>query len=470
MDGRVSMPFELYKNIHLVGIKGVAMTSLAQCLVDLGKVVTGSDIEDEFVTSSLLSSLNLQTYTSFSPEHLHEGTELVIYSGAHKGSQNPEVLAAKERGIPILSHADALGELMQGKRGISVCGVGGKSTVSAMITWILECAHKHPSFSVGVGNVLNIRKTGRYVADSEFFVAEADEYVKDPGRDNTPRFLSQHPEVIVCTNVAFDHPDVYKTFEDTKRAYATFFSSLPSNGTLVINGEDQELIQLAKTMQVKCIDVSSRPESAWSVCDYTSSVGKNTATLAHEGKTYTLMLCIPGKFNIMNATYAVAAAHVCGVSVEDISTALASFTGTMRRFENKGVKQNVQYYDDYAHHPTEVQATLTALREWYPSARVYAIFQPHTYSRTKALLHEFGESFSQANEAILLDIFASAREEADASISSDHVVQEIQSHGGKAQNLHNVDQVLEYLKSTVQPSDVVITLGAGDVYHLHSLC
>lgn len=457
-------------HIHLVGIKGVAMTSLAQCLLDLGKTVTGSDVEDEFVTTPMLSKVGVQTYVGFSPEHIHESTELVIYSGAHKGSQNPEVLTAISKHIPVLSHADALGALTEGKKCIAVCGVGGKSSVSAMITWILECAGKKPSFSVGVGNVLNLGRTGRYEKDSSYFVVEADEYVKDPGHDNAPRFMSLNPEVIVCTNIAYDHPDVYASFEDTKNAYRSFFAKLPTQGSLVYNGDDVALSTLSDQIQTQKISISKKDGAIFMISNYRASLGKTEADIVYKEKIYTLILQIPGEFNVMNATYAIVAAQACGVDIETSLRALAQFQGTMRRFENKGVKQGVQYYDDYAHHPTEIQATLKALREWHPQAKVYAIFQPHTYSRTKALLKEFSMSFSDANEVLLLDIFASAREEADANTSSDILAQELQNNHIQVQNLHSVQQAFEYLKLEVKPGDVVITLGAGDLYNLHSLC
>lgn len=464
------MPFEQYSHIHLVGIKGVAMTSLAQCLLDLGKTVTGSDVEDEFVTTPMLSNIGVQVYAGFSPEHIHESTELVIYSGAHKGSQNPEVLEAIAKHIPALSHADALGILTEGKKCVAVCGVGGKSSVSAMITWILESAGKKPSFSVGVGNVLNLGKTGRYEKDSSHFVVEADEYVKDPGHDNTPRFMSLNPEVIVCTNIAYDHPDVYASFEDTKNAYRSFFAKLPTQGSLVYNGDDVALSTLSEQILTQKTSVSKKDTAAFQISNYRASLGKTEADITHQGKTYTLTLQIPGAFNVMNAGYAIAAAQACGIDIETSLQALKIFRGTMRRFENKGMKQGIQYYDDYAHHPTEIQATLKALREWHPQAKIYAVFQPHTYSRTKALLNEFSMSFSDANEVLLLDIFASAREEADANTSSDILAQELQKNHVLAQNVHSVDQAYEYLKLEVKPGDVVITLGAGDLYHLHSLC
>lgn len=457
-------------HIHLVGIKGVAMTSLAQCLLDLGKIVTGSDIEEDFVTSAVLKKMAISPYVGFSPEHIHESTNLVIFSGAHKGSENPEVLAAKNRGITVMPHADALGELMKGKRGISVCGVGGKSTVSAMIAWILEFAGLKPSYSIGVGNVPNLHQTGKYVQDSEFFVAEADEYVKDPGHDNTPRFMSQHPEVIVCTNIAYDHPDVYASFEHTKRAYAAFFQQLSAMGLLIINGDDVQLGELVSALTTNVHVVSKNTDATWRLGKYRVSLGQTEADLTHDGKQYVLKLHIPGEFNVMNATYAIATALACGVPIETSLHALEQFQGTMRRFENMGVKQGVQYYDDYAHHPTEIQATLNALREWYPTVRVYAVFQPHTYSRTKALLQQFSTSFSTVHEVILLDIFASAREGVDPTISSDILATEIQKSGVLVQNLHTVDQAVQYLKKMTKPGEIVITLGAGDLYHLHSLC
>ncbi|MBI5151139.1 MAG: UDP-N-acetylmuramate--L-alanine ligase [Candidatus Pacebacteria bacterium] len=463
------MPFESHHSIHLVGIKGVAMTSLAQCLTDLGKEITGSDLVENFVTANILKKLSVNMYNEFSPKNIGVKTDLVIYSGAHQGSQNADVLTAIQRGIPVLSHADALGELMKGKRGISVCGVGGKSTVSAMIAWILEYAGLHPSFSIGVGNVFNLNATGRYVPASDFFVAEADEYVKDPAKDRTPRFLSQFPECIVCTNIAFDHPDVYSSFDDTKKAYLQFFSHLPPTGTLIINGEDAELVRLTELSPPPFhrVIVSREKRADIQLGEYRTKKDMTSLDITVRGQTQNIRLHLPGIFNQMNAAYALAAASTCGVSIERGIEALEKFTGTMRRFENKGMKKDVQYYDDYAHHPSEIQATLGALREWYPDSRIVAVFQPHTYSRTKALLNEFSQSFSHADIVFLLDIFASAREKDDATVHADHLVQKI---GKKAKNVHTIQEAVRVIHELVKPRDVVITLGAGDLYHIHDLC
>ncbi len=457
------------KQVHLVGIKGVAMTALAQMLVDLGKTVTGSDVEEAFVTEGILQKLGIQVYVGFSPEHLHVSTDYIVFSGAHNGSKNPEVLAAKEKKIPVISHAEALGQLMQGKTGVSICGVGGKSTVTAMIAWILEFAGKKPSYAIGVGQAFNLGSTGKYVKESELMVVEADEYATDPLVDHTPRFMFQTPTVIVCTNLEYDHPDIFNSMEDIKQAYLKFFQKLLNNGTLVMNGENAELKNLAEQVDKKItiVDISSHISNHWHYNEYGSEKGKTILQFSAQGKEYILKLIVPGKFNALNALYATAAAFAVGVPIETSLKALKQFTSTMRRFEDKGVKNGVQYYDDYAHHPIEIEATLTALREWYPKNRVIAAFQSHTYSRTKMLLNEFAHAFTQADEVVLIDIFPSAREAFDPTVSSDLLAEKIAKTGKTAQNLKTIEGAKEYIQETAKPGDVVITLGAGDLYHVH---
>ena len=363
-DKIMSSLFEA-RHVHLVGIKGVAMTALAQMLVDLGKTVTGSDVEEAFVTEEILQRLGILVHVGFSPEHLHASTDYVVFSGAHNGSKNVEVLAAKQKNMPVVSHAEALGQMMQGKTGISVCGVGGKSTVTAMVAWILEFAAKKPSYAIGVGQAFNLGRTGKYVRESELMVVEADEYATDPLIDQTPRFMFQTPTVIVCTNLEYDHPDVYASIEDVILAYLKFFQKLPENGTLVINGENAELKNLVKRLhdKITIVDISNDMSTPWHYSGYSAEKGKIQLQFSTRGKEYTLNLIVPGKFNAFNALYATAAALAVGVPIETSLQALMQFTGTMRRFEDKGIKNGVQYYEDYANHPIEIKALLTALRE-----------------------------------------------------------------------------------------------------------
>jgi UDP-N-acetylmuramate--alanine ligase len=465
-------PFPNVKKVHLTGIKGVAMTALAQCLLDLGMIVDGSDVPEDFVTKALLDTLHVQVKNDFHESNIDDQIDLLIYTAAHKGSRNEEVIEAKRRNIPVLSHGEALGQLMRDKTGISVCGVGGKSTTSAMIAWILEKTERRPSFAIGVGGILGMDRTGKYVSDTPHFVAEADEYATDPGVNNEPRFLHQFPTTIVCTNIAFDHPDIYASIEETKLAYQRFFKQLTEYGTLICSGDDAVVAELLPVIRearedIKILTVGQQEADSFRCNDYSSTAGTTTQDFTYDKHEYTLTLHIPGVFNVKNALCAIAACRSVGVPVEDSLRSLESFQGTMRRFQNKGDKHGVQFYDDYAHHPSEIQATLTALREWYPNKRIIAIFQPHTYSRTKSLLNEFSRSFTQADVVHLLDIFASARESTDPTITSDILASKIKDQGKNVENLHTLEAAANHVLLEAKPGDVVITLGAGDLYNLH---
>lgn len=457
------------KKVYFVGIKGVAQTSLALCLADLGIEVLGSDVGEEFVTEKVLRERRFKIFTDFNPEHIEANIDLVVFTGAHFGSQNVEVKRAQELGIPVMSHAMALGELTKGKDLIAVCGAGGKSTTTAMIAWILSKVGASPSFAVGVGNVSGLGVPGKFTRDSSWFVSEADEYAVDPQVDKRPRFTFLNPKIIVCTNLKYDHPDVYASFEDTKRTFLEFFNRLPDDGTLILNGDDEALMSLRESLTTKANVITVGTSS---VCDFVLSqfalndrISSCTVT-SKSGENYVLKLPVPGKFNLMNAQMAVIAAKLAGTSIDAAVSAVAEFGGTMRRFEAKGVVGGSVWYDDYAHTPEEIKATLGALKQWEKGKRIVAVFQPHTYSRTRSLFNEFSRSFTDANEVVLLDIFASAREAADAGISSNMLMQEIlkTEENKSVKNVKTINGAAEYLKTILEPNVVVITIGAGDVY------
>lgn len=463
-------PFGNVKRVHIVGIKGVAMASFAQSCVDLGITVTGSDVKEDFVTQGLLEKYGMVPRIGFLPEHITKDVELVVYSAANKGNQNPEVLQATALGIRTVNYAQALGDLMKGKRGISVCGVGGKTTTSSMAAWVLEYAGIRPSYTLGVGNVPNLGKTGAYISDSAWYVAESDEYAADPLGDKTPKFLYQHPEVLVCTNLAYDHPDMFASFDAVKDAYRLFFKQITPNGLLVYNGDNEHLRELAKEVTgVRTVSVGEQEGNDVRVSGYAVSNRQAEALVEMDGSRFTLALTLPGVFNVWNAAYAYVAARHAGVGQEKALEALWQFAGTMRRFEDKGSIGGVRYYDDYAHHPDEIRLTLEALRAWEPSGRIVAVFEPHTFSRTKALLPGFVESLALADVVVLLDIFASARESADPSISSDMLVEKLREKGKDVRNAHTVQGAADAVKSIIKQGDVCITLGAGGVYHIHDL-
>lgn len=464
-----------YNNFYLVGIKGVAMTSMAQLLIDAGKTVSGCDLEEDFVTQKILDTLKLQIDVGFE-NTLSETIECVIYTAAHTGKFNPVVLQAEEKNIPVFSHAQAQADLCNQKKGVAVCGVGGKSTVSAMISWIFEKTNHNPSFAVGVGNIPGLEVTAKWRQDSEYFIAEADEYVTDPsapkrGEAITPRFSYLFPTITVCTNLKFDHPDVYEDFEHTKEIFFQFFNQIHPDGTLILNYEDVIHNPTTSAQKVITFGRNSEADFSYTFLPQNQQPGKTTAILQYKKDEYQLQLQVPGEYNVQNALSAIAACTVAGISIEASIQSLESFASTQRRFENCGIKNGVQYYDDYAHHPNEIKSAILALNSWYPEHKKIVVFQPHTFSRTKQLLHEFIHSFKNAEEVYLLDIFASARESFDSSISSDDIVTGITQNYPNitTQNLHDNDELAQFLQKVSQPNTVVITLGAGDIYKVHDM-
>lgn len=455
------------------------MTAIAQCLLDAGKKVQGSDVAEEFVTAQMLSQRHVHIDTSFETS-IPEDCDVVIYTAAHQGVDNPQVVAAQKRGLPVFSHAEALGELFNQKDGLAVCGVGGKSTTSAMITWILEKVGYDPSFAVGVGNIPGLDKTGKWVSGTQHFVAEADEYAVNPGgiaKGETliPRFAYLKPQVTVCTNLQFDHPDVYRDFAHTQEVYQTFFQQLKPNGKLVINSDDAVLVELAAKLKlarpdVQVVSFGKVGDPTCRLADYRSAEGVTTSQFVVNRQTYVLNLVIPGTFNVFNALAAIMACQTVGVPIEKACAALSEFRSTMRRVEFIGQKRGVKFYDDYAHHPHEVKQVIHAFREWFPKTQLVIAFQSHTYSRTKALFSEFVTAFDEASEVVMLDIFPSAREAFDASVTSHMLCQAIHekyptipTHTFAAQTelaLH-----LQKLKA----GSVCLTIGAGDIYHVHEL-
>ncbi len=481
-----------YQSFYLVGIKGVAMTALAQCLLDAGKKVTGSDVAEDFVTQPLLDKLGVKINVGFD-ERLPKHVDCVIFTAAHGAQRNPQVLQAVEREIPTLPHAQALAELFNAKKGIAVCGVGGKSTTSAMIAWILDHAAQAElnagvSFAIGVGNIPGLDKTGQWQAKSEYFVAEADEYVIDPAavknaQSITPRFSFLKPYITVCTNLHFDHPDVYRDFEHTKQEYGKFFSGIKENGSLIINGDNDDLVELAEQVIEDALDSNSTDRQLFQfgksaaadfkLTDFQSAAGWTEAKLFHKlyEEEFVLKLQIPGEFNVLNAMAAILAAEEAGVPIEESIEYLASFRSTLRRAEYIGEKRGVKFYDDYAHHPDEIAKVIHAFREWFPDQRLVVAFQSHTFSRTKALFNDFVDAFQEVDEVTMINIFASAREQSDDSVSSDLLCEEIHDKYPNitAHNLGSIHALAGYLHDDLHKGNVCLTIGAGDIYQVHDL-
>lgn len=430
------MKFIDSSRIYFTGIKGVGMTALALCAQDLGISVSGSDLDEPFVTDAVLHRRGISWQKGFSPSHVLPATSLLVYTAAHQGADNPEVQAARDQRITVLNHAQALGQAMAGKIGISVCGVGGKTTTAAMLSHILDRLGAHPSFCIGVGDIASLDGPGRYDQKGRHFVAEADEYTEDPTQTFKPRFAYQHPQVIICTNIEFDHPDVYTDLEHTKTVFVDFFNQLPGDGLLLISADSPINQSILPRLKINYQTYTPNPR---------------------------LKLRVPGQFNLANATAAIAAAAYLGFSSDQAATALEDFIGTKRRFEKIADLNDILVYDDYAHHPREIKATLETACSLYPDHQLIAIFQPHTYSRTRALLADFSLSFATADEVIFLPIYASARETADPTVSSQKLAQATPNSFFAP----TPEDLLQYLKINLSPPAVIFTLGAGDIFLLH---
>ncbi len=447
-----------------MGIKGVAMTALAILAKESGVIVSGSDVQEEFPTDMTLHRFGISYDSGFADSHLPQNLDLVIYTGAHQGVNNIEVQTAKTRGIPVLPHGKALGLFMEGKRGISVAGSHGKTTTSALIAHTLMHLGKDPSFAVGCGEILSLKTSG-HLGKGDFFVVEGDEYVTDPTSDQVPRFMWQKPEVLVITNIDFDHPDVYKDLKEVKKAFVDFANSLSEKAIVVVNIDNEPLFSILQQIKRKIITYGQKEGADFKLGTVTFNSGETVFEIYYKNKkSVSFSLKIPGVHNAQNATGAIAALVNLGIQPEELREPILTFSGTKRRFEFVAEKNNKLLYDDYAHHPTEIEATLNAARGWFPEKRLVVIFQPHTYSRTQALLSEFGKCFTQADRVLLTEIYASAREEPISGISGIALYEEIKKRHLGVHFAPKRNDVLQWLEANSRQNDLILTMGAGDIF------
>ena len=454
---------EKAKNIFFIGIKGAAMANLAVVLKKMGKNVTGVDLEEEFITDSVLMNNRIAVINDFNAEALPENTDLIIYSAAHGGINNPQVAQAKKTGIKIAHQAEILGELSSMfQNTIAICGCHGKTTTASLLSYALIKLGNKPTYLIGVPS-FNEYPGGDY-QDKKYFVLEADEYGVSPPVDKTPKFLFLKPNHIIATNIDFDHPDVYADIEQTKKAFLKFFDAKK----LVLCADDPILAQLIKRLnrnqyvsygyslssdlQIKNPKFS-QSTSSFELYYHQKSLGKFTVALF-------------GKKNISNAAAVILMLLNLGFSAWQIRQSIATFTGAKRRFEQIFYGNGIYLFDDYGHHPHEIRAVIEAVRSRFPQQRLILIFQPHTFSRTQALLKDFSQILSSADYSFIMPIFPSAREDQSLfKITS----QDIADYQKKQHNLiavANKNELIQRLSATLKRGDIVFTLGAGDVYKL----
>ncbi len=461
---KISQPIKFSKNIHLIGAKGVGVTALACCLKNLKKNLTGSDTKLPQITDPILKSLNIST-KNFSPKNITSDLDLVIYSGAYQKNSHPELIQAAKKNIYTLSQAQALAQLMVPKDQILVCGVGGKTTTTGMMVHAQTKLKLKPSWFIGTSQINNQILPGK-IDSGKYFIAEADEYAIAPPTNTNPKFSLYQPKVIVCTNLVHDHPDIYDNLEQTRNTFAKFFNKLPKDGLLLINYHTTHLKSLINKLETKAQvqTFGTAPMADWYI--------KHTANplnwqIHHRQYTLDLKLKVPGLINAQNATAVIASNFFLGHNIKKITNALHSYTGVKRRLELIQTKNDIHYYDDYAHHPKEITGALKALKSIHPKSRLITIFHPHTFSRTKALLQDFSTAFTATDQLIIAPIFSSAREKQDQTISSPGLVKAIKPHNPNTLYLSDFDHIIDHIKKISQPNDVIVTMGAGNIYQSH---
>ncbi len=463
-DALPQQRFHAGQRLYFVGIKGVAMTALAVWATQIGCIVVGSDLQPDFPTKDPLTQSGIVPLIGFNPDHIEKSLPLdaVIYTGAHGGATNPEVVHAQELGIPVYAQGVALGMSMQGKEQVSVAGCHGKTTTTAMVATIFMHAGLDPSYAVGCGGISGLGLPG-HAGLGKYFIAEADEYITDPTSNHTPRFLWQRPSILAVTNIEYDHPDVYSSLEEVQGAYLSLRQQLGKQGKAVINGDDQNSVKLREGMYQDAITFGTNESALYRIKDVVDQPGNTRFSLITPEGTYSFTLKVPGRHNVANATAAIAVARIAGISWENIAEGLERFKGTKRRLETVGVRNGVSIIDDYAHHPTEIRASIAALRDWFPTRRIVVIFQPHTYTRTKALLSEFGTAFIKATTVAIAPIYSSAREQNAADLSSETVAERIRVTGKPAVTVPEYTDVVQFLERNTGNGDLAVFMGAGDI-------
>ncbi len=440
-------------HIHFIGIGGISMSGLAELLLSKGFPVSGSDMKEGDLTRTLASLGAIVRYPQ-AAENITDDIDLVVMTAAiHEN--NPELMEVRRRNLPVLTRAELLGQVMKKyDLPVAVAGTHGKTTTTSMLSEILLKADADPTISVG-GMLHSINGNFRIGGD-RYFVTEACEY--------TNSFHSFFPKIGIILNVDEDHLDFFKDINDIRASFHKFATLLPEDGTLIMNGGDPGFKEVTEGLSCNIVTFGMDSSCDWYPTDISyDEFAHPTFTLNHGSeKIGTVSLKVPGEHNIGNACAAAAASHILGISTEPALKALSEFRGTERRFEKKGEFNGITVIDDYAHHPTEIAATLEAAAH-YPHKTLWCVFQPHTYTRTKALLPEFAEALTHSDHVILADIYA-ARETDDLGISSRTLMEEINKKGGNACYLPSFAEIEKFIQEHCINGDLLITMGAGDVY------
>lgn len=437
-------------HVHFIGIGGIGMSAVAEVMLERGYTVSGSDL-NESDQVQMLRGRGATIYVPQRAENITDDIDLVVRSTAIRES-NVEYKAAVEKGIPVVHRSQMLGHLMENQKAICVAGSHGKTTTSSMIALCLEKNGLDPTIVVGgvISDIGSNAKNGK----SEWFVAEADE--------SDGSFINLLPWYAVITNIEEDHLDHYKDINEIRDSFKQFLNKTNPEGRCLLCADNDESFGIASQSPVPMKTYGFHERSQYRIKNHRQSGMKNEADI-YNGDRFVghLELQVPGKHNIANATAAVVTCMDVGLSFEEIAAVLKDYKGTRRRFQLQGTVGDISVYDDYAHHPTEIRATLEAARAMHDSGRIIAIFQPHRYSRTQFLAAQFAEALSQADEVVLLDVFP-AGEAPIEGVSSQLIVDQVDP--AKHAQVVNDEYLTSGFISTLKPGDLVLVLGAGSIW------
>lgn len=442
-------------HVHFMGIGGISMSGLAEILLSKKFPVSGSDAKKTDLTTHL-EDLGAKIAYRQSAENISDQIDLVVYTSAIH-PDNPEFAKAAEMGIPMLTRAELLGQLMSHYHtSLAISGTHGKTTTTSMLSDILLTADTDPTLSIG--GILKTIHSNFRIGSEKYFVTEACEY--------TNSFLSLYPDVAVILNVDADHLDFFKDLDDIYHSFRKFAENVSAGGNLILAHDIPKRDYLTENLPCKVTTFGFDASADYYAEDITfdALAHPSFTCVCPDGTKLPIVLHVPGQHNVGNALAAIAAAKILGISDQAITAALEAFTGSARRFEYKGKIGGVTIVDDYAHHPTEIAATLTAAKKSNP-AKLWCVFQPHTYSRTKALLKDFAKALSLADHVVLTDIYA-ARETDTLGISSKNLQEEIQALGKPCDYFSTFDEVENFLLENCTQDELLITMGAGDVHKI----
>jgi len=454
---KIDIDFSKIRKVYVIGIKGSGIIGVVEMLHSMGIEITGSDVSEKFFTDEILKKLKIRYKERFSLGNIPKDADLIIYSTAYNENNNLEFKRAKDLGMPMISYPEMLAYLFNQKYGIAVCGTHGKTTTSAWLANSLKEIGLKPQAIIGSkvknwgGNALN--------GNGQYFIAEADEY--------QDKLSLYDPKGAIFTSCDWDHPDYFQDYEAYKNTFRRFVSRIPRGGFLIVWGDSTDTLEVADDAVCNVFSYGFSEDCDYQIANYQSLVqSQKFEILYREEKIGQFEVPLMGKHNALNAAAVIAVCHRLDLDMNDTAEAMKKFQGTARRFEYIGQRKGAVLIDDYGHHPEELKVTLKAARDIYPEKDIWAVFSPHTFTRTKALLSEFAQSFSDADKVIVLDIYGSARE-AQGGVHSEDLVKLINKFDrGKAEYVPTIKEAVKNLKNKIGPDDVVISIGAGDVWEV----